>query len=200
MKTTKEFFDARAEIWDEITHYNLSSEGFRQLISLVEARRGKSIVDLGCGTGVLIPYLVEAVGNEGRIFAVDVSDRMLEILIKKHSYKNIRPLAVSAESMRDIPTHSTDATICFCAFPHFEDKDAALSEISRITKRSGRFLVSHLESREALNNFHMGMEEPICNHYLPDYDEMKMMFKRHSFEIIHYLNTDGRYELLAQKS
>ena len=199
MNTTKAFFDARAGIWDEITMYNCSADDFRRLVSMVEAGRGKNVVDLGCGTGVLTPYIIEAVGSEGEVFAVDISGEMLKMLAKKHSNANIRPLAVSAERMRQIPAEAADAAICFCAFPHFEDKDAAMSEISRVTKRGGKLLISHLESREDLNKFHECMEEPICNHSLPDYDEMSGLLLKHGFKVLHYLNDKGRYELLAQR-
>ena len=39
---------------------------------------GSTVLDLGCGTGLSHPYLVRALGNEGRILGVDASSKMLE--------------------------------------------------------------------------------------------------------------------------
>ena len=41
-------------------------------------RPGDSVVDLGCGTGLNLPLLHAAVGEEGRIIAVDLTDAMLQ--------------------------------------------------------------------------------------------------------------------------
>ena len=40
-------------------------------------QRGATVVDLGCGTGLSFPYLVEAVGLEGRVIGLDASPDML---------------------------------------------------------------------------------------------------------------------------
>ena len=40
-------------------------------------RRGDSVVDVACGTGLNFPLIEEAVGPEGRIVGVDLTDAML---------------------------------------------------------------------------------------------------------------------------
>ena len=41
---------------------------------------GQAVCDLGCGNGYHTLPLAEAVGSEGRVFAVDLQPRMLELL------------------------------------------------------------------------------------------------------------------------
>ncbi|MFK7930833.1 MAG: class I SAM-dependent methyltransferase, partial [Myxococcota bacterium] len=43
----------------------------------LELHTGDSVLDIGCGTGLNLPYLVEAVGESGRVVALDYSEGML---------------------------------------------------------------------------------------------------------------------------
>ena len=49
-----------------------------EAVSWLELGAGASVLEVGCGTGRNLGLLVEAVGREGRVYGVDVSDRMLE--------------------------------------------------------------------------------------------------------------------------
>ncbi len=61
------------------TGYSFVGSGrFRhRVVEALELRSGETVVDLGCGTGANLPYLVEAVGPTGRIIGVDLSPGML---------------------------------------------------------------------------------------------------------------------------
>lgn len=197
---TKAFFDSRARIWDDITTYDCPPSYFNTLIRNAGVEEGSKVVDLGCGTGVLTPHLSKKVGNRGIIYAVDISDKMLEILKVKYPLPNIRPLAVPAENMRAIPDKSIDSVICFCAFPHFENKRKALSEIYRVLRPGGNFVIAHLSSREELNQFHSKLGEPVFCHDLPEYDEMRSLLSACNLEVRSHVDTSGRYELAAKKN
>lgn len=43
------------------------------------AENGYSVLDIGSGTGVAIPYLEERIGPKGKITALDIAEKMLEI-------------------------------------------------------------------------------------------------------------------------
>ena len=66
--------------------YNLLAAGYsfvgsgrfrHRVVEALELRSGETVVDLGCGTGANLPYLVEAVGPTGRVIGVDLSPGML---------------------------------------------------------------------------------------------------------------------------
>ncbi|MBW7886287.1 MAG: class I SAM-dependent methyltransferase [Caldilineaceae bacterium] len=50
----------------------------RRAVEALRLRRGDTVVEIGCGTGLNFPLLQEAVGPEGRIIGVDLTDAMLE--------------------------------------------------------------------------------------------------------------------------
>jgi demethylmenaquinone methyltransferase/2-methoxy-6-polyprenyl-1,4-benzoquinol methylase len=49
----------------------------RRAVAALNLRRGDTVVEIGCGTGLNFSLLQEAVGPEGRIIGVDLTDAML---------------------------------------------------------------------------------------------------------------------------
>jgi ubiquinone/menaquinone biosynthesis C-methylase UbiE len=196
MKTTREFFDSCADNWDKINTYEASHKAFDKLVALLNIADGSSVVDLGCGTGVLMPHLLEAAGSSGTIYAVDISEKMIANLRKKFEANNIVPLVCSSTNL-GIVNNAIDTVICFSAFPHFDNKRKSIEEISRILKPGGRFLIAHFSSREEINAFHSKLEPPLCHHHLPGADELSDLLNKNGFSIKRYIDEKGRYELLA---
>jgi demethylmenaquinone methyltransferase/2-methoxy-6-polyprenyl-1,4-benzoquinol methylase len=69
-------------------HYNVTSRLYpvpgypqqtqrRRAIETLGLRPGDTVVDVACGTGQNFPYLEQAIGPEGRIVGVDLTDAML---------------------------------------------------------------------------------------------------------------------------
>ncbi len=66
----------------------VASPGFRErrnqesLALLLDSLRltgGENVLEIGCGTGAVTLPLAEAVGEHGRVVAVDISEPMLEV-------------------------------------------------------------------------------------------------------------------------
>src|SRR5438094_10044156 len=75
-------------------------QGIRgRAIRKLDLRQGDAVLEVGCGTGRNLPYLQDAVGSNGQIFAVDASARMRP-----------RSQALGARSGREkVPRVRTDA-------------------------------------------------------------------------------------------
>jgi len=56
----------------------------------LEIKEGDMVFDVATGTGRNLPYVVEAVGNKGKIFAMDISMGMLAYAKVKVKKKNER--------------------------------------------------------------------------------------------------------------
>jgi demethylmenaquinone methyltransferase/2-methoxy-6-polyprenyl-1,4-benzoquinol methylase len=198
MNTTKKFFNDYAPRWDKVNHYDQPPQAFRELVSMAGVPAGGRVVDLGCGTGVLVGYLHEAVGDHGHIYAVDVAEEMLVALTRKHHLPNLTVLATPAWQLEAISA-PIDAVICFSAFPHFSDQPGVLRAVARLLKPKGRFLVAHFSSRAEINAFHAKLPPPICTHYLPNRRELADMAQDSGLRIAFYRNEKGRYTVLLEK-
>jgi hypothetical protein len=81
-KNHKEFFDKYAETWDEITFHD--PKKLIRILSVLDLKLGQKVLDVGSGTGVMIPYLFNYVKESGSIVAIDFSENMIMISKRKH--------------------------------------------------------------------------------------------------------------------
>lgn len=75
------------------------------LIRTLDLRPGERVLDIGCGTGLSIPFLAQAVGAEGEVVGLDRSDAMLAQARQKVDNNGwddrVRLVAGSADTLPD---------------------------------------------------------------------------------------------------
>lgn len=142
--------------------------------------KGYRVLDAGCGTGRMSPYLKQAVGRKGRIFAADFSGEMLKIAKSLYPYKNLYFIQSDAQRL---PFGSSffDVVICFALFPHIQNKEGALEEFRRVLKPEGLLVIAHLMSRQELNSFHRQVKGPVTEDLLPEEKEMRRLLTEAGF-------------------
>ena len=161
----KQFFNDHAEKWldmwyrDEATgRYDAHAAGFARLFAALPLSQGQSVCDIGCGPGVLVPYILERIGPSGLLYEIDVAEKMIEVNRKLHPEPNIRFMADDIAN-RPVPEASCDAAICFSCFPHFQDKPGALSAVQ--ASNSGpdpRWLQARAEQRKTMEAVRKGAQ------------------------------------------
>lgn len=117
-------------------------------IGYSKAKPGEVCVDLGSGRGTDVLRLAEDVGENGFAFGIDVSDGMLKKAEKnaaKLGITNVKFIKSELENIK-IPSDTVDLIISNCTINHSRDKYRVWSEIERILKKSGRFVVSDIYS------------------------------------------------------
>ena len=73
----------------------------REAVKRLHLKRGDLVADIGCGTGLNFALLQEAIGPEGRIIGVDLTDAMLEQArrrIAKAGWRNVELAQADAAS------------------------------------------------------------------------------------------------------
>jgi ubiquinone/menaquinone biosynthesis C-methylase UbiE len=178
----QEFFNRMAEGWDERFYTHEMRERLPQLVSLFQLQRGAKILDVGAGTGGIIPYLLEAIGPEGSLWAVDFAEEMVKIGRKK--FQKESRVIFELAPVEDLPYKDGffDQIVCFGAFPHFEDKGKALEEMNRVLKSQGTLIIAHALSSVALRSHHQNCA-PVSKDFLPDETEMKSLLERAGFQL-----------------
>lgn len=76
LERSRERWDFWSSYWGFVERDTV--EVRRGTVEQLGLERGDTVLDLGCGPGVNFEMLVEAVGPEGRVLAVDLSPGMLE--------------------------------------------------------------------------------------------------------------------------
>lgn len=190
---TKTFFDKLANSWDE----KVDPARTRDIVAKAGVGFGHTVLDVGSGTGVLLPFLLEAVGPKGRVFALDISPAMLE-RSKAKGFERVEYICAPAEAI-PLEDNTCDVAICYRAFPHFADKQAATREMSRVLVPGGRLVVAHPQSREDVNELHRHMDGPVRGDGLPDDNVMMMLMKSAGLTNVQIYNSPSSYVLLADK-
>lgn len=164
MSSDREYFNARALDWDHTCVHDESKVA--HIVNLLQVKASDRILDVGTGTGVLIPYLLKYLDDSGHITAVDVSEKMLEVAKSKYRGKNI---TYRQGDVLEIPMDEKfDLIICYSMFPHFkENKFKAIYTLSQLLKSEGKLCISHSQSREAINSLHLKAGDAVKNDRLP---------------------------------
>jgi SAM-dependent methyltransferase len=111
----------------------------RETLNRLEIEPGERILDLGCGTGVLIQRLLQ-VTPEIQVFGIDPCAEMLEIA--KQKLPESVDLKVSSADNLPFPSNYFDVVVSTSAFHYFRDPSQALQEAKRILKRNGRLVIT----------------------------------------------------------
>ena len=193
----QEYFDRLAPTWDD----ELSSgtlNGLDNIVKELDIRPGDHVLDIGSGTGVLLPFLIAKLAGQGEIVALDFSAEMLS----QAQAKDFPPIVRFAQAdVVAIPLddNSVDLAICNSAFPHFNDKFGALKEIGRVLKSNGRLAICHTMSRDMLNQLHQSIGGVVGSHLLPNEFEIRALIKQAGLKITHFEDGPQRYLVIAEK-
>lgn len=187
----QEFFDNLAAEWDlQYTAEDL--ERLSHLVGKMPLSPGMSILDLGCGTGVLFDFLLPRVGTAGLVTGVDFSFGMTQQARRRCPFSNLT--VVDANACR-LPFRgsSYDMAISFAAFPHFEDKAMAVREVGRVLRRGASFYIVHFFSSGELAALHHRAGGAVAHDMLPPEKELRRMFAEAHFDEVQIEDRPGLY-------
>lgn len=78
----------------------ITSRFRKRAVSLLGLKRGETVLDVGCGTGLSFALLREGVGAEGRVIGIELSPEMAAEArdrIERHGWRNVTIINVAAE-------------------------------------------------------------------------------------------------------
>lgn len=145
----KSFFDGLAEGWDTgLRKHNPDLVDL--LLRLADIPENARILDIGCGTGVLVPHLERYAPAE--ITGLDISECMIAQARAKFPQEKYRFLAQDAYTFADGQPYQN--IFVYNAFPHFDDPARIIAHLSGLLASEGRLMVCHSASRQVINGHH----------------------------------------------
>ncbi len=132
------------------SHYNAARRQYNKMVRSIGFHKGWSVLDAGSGNGCFIPTLSRILGNNGTIYAIDLSQENINS-IKKHIDNENFACRVFADigsitSMR-YRSNSFDAIWCSNVFQYLTDreKEQTISEFYRIVRPGGLIAIKELD-------------------------------------------------------
>lgn len=132
---------SQAELWNNVSeNWRIQEEGakpvYETIISTLDIAEGRSVLDIGCGTGyflsLLAPYTAELTG-------VDIAASQLDVAKR---YLPTATFTVAGMEALPFPDASFDFIVANNSVQFSPDTDKALAEIYRVLKPGGKFVVT----------------------------------------------------------
>jgi len=194
----KTFFNEMAATWDQRFYTPGLKEQLETLVPLFHLHPGSKVLDVGAGTGGIIPYLLGAIGPEGSISAVDFAEKMAEIGREKFKAEPGVRYYLSAVEALPFVSEYFHHIVCFGAFPHFADRQLALQEMHRVLIADGTLIIAHALSSLEIKKHHMGAA-PVRHDFLPEETEMRALLESTGFRVLRLIDRPRCYLCEARK-
>ena len=120
------------------------------LDELVPELHGKSVLEVGCGTGANLELI--AAGGISSAVGLDLSNGMLSQARAKQYGCPVQFLCHDANNGLPLQSDSIDFVLVSLVLEHIADIDYLLKEISRVLKTGGRSLIVELHPFRALQD------------------------------------------------
>ncbi len=193
----REYFNQLAVKWDRITSEETRAR-LPQMIDYLGIKQGDTILDVGGGTGILLPLLYKAAGDRGKIVSLDIAEEMLK-QARNNSYPNSIYYIHADVAAIPLSGGSFDLVICYSCFPHFPDKLKALAEMARVLRNRGRLAICHTASRQAINELHKSIGNVVEHDTIPDEVIMRKMLAAAGLKPTEVRDEPHHYLALAAK-
>ncbi|MGC7873227.1 class I SAM-dependent methyltransferase [Desulfosporosinus sp. SYSU MS00001] len=105
-------------------------------------KKGDIVIDYGCGSGGYTKKVSELIGDNGKVYAVDIYDMALEAVkrkIDKYQLKNVEPVLV--KNINRIDANIADIIIAIDMFHMVQDPNVVLKELHRLIKKNGTLFI-----------------------------------------------------------
>ena len=121
----------------------LRIESYRlRAVELLRLKRGDSVVDLGCGTGLNFDLIVKQIGPKGRLIGVDLSPEMLACALKRSERAGFNNLELVQADIADyeFPV-GVNGVLSTGAFGYVTEYDRVIEKVSQALNQGGRLVI-----------------------------------------------------------
>lgn len=185
-----QFFDNAAARWD--AEMIKSDRIIGKILDGAGITAGQRILDVACGTGVMIPYYLER--SAAQITAVDISPEMTKIARGKFPQANVEVICGDIECLT-LP-EKFDAVVVYNAFPHFPDPQRLIATLSGLLKPGGTLTVAHGMSRAHIDAHHQGKASKVSNGLMHEDDLAALMAQHLSVTV--KISDDQMYQVTGR--
>lgn len=185
-----EFFDRCAPSWD--AGLIRSDRKINIILDNAGVREGSRVLDVACGTGVLMP---DYLSRGAEVTGIDISPEMIKLAEQKYAGTGVRFICGDVEAA-DVG-QDFDAIVVYNAFPHFPDPERLIFRLSGLLAEGGILTVAHGMSREKIDAHHHGSASKVSIGLMPA-EQLAEIFGRH-LDVTAVISDDGMYQVAGKR-
>ena len=113
-------------------------------VDLLKLEPNAIVMDMGTGTGAILPYLAKQLGPGGQAIGIDFSEKMIKAAngrIEKEAIASKAKAMVADGTKLPFPDNHFDAIIATFAFTSFPEPEKAIRECARVLRPGGIFSI-----------------------------------------------------------
>lgn len=185
-----EFFDRRAPSWD--AELIRSDRKINIILDNAGVREGSRVLDVACGTGVLIPDYIRRGAD---VTGIDISPEMIKLAERKYAGTGVRFICGDIETA-DVG-QGFDAIVVYNAFPHFHDPERLIFRLSGLLAEGGVLTVAHGMSREKIDAHHHGSASKVSMGLMPA-EQLAGIFGRY-LDVTAVISDEDMYQVAGKR-
>jgi malonyl-CoA O-methyltransferase len=120
--------------------------------------KGKSIVDLGCGTG---RHSIKLAERGGLVTAIDISSGMIEEALKKPDSEKVKFICHDLSLKLPVEEESFDFVISSLVLEHIKDLYHFFKEVKRVCKKRGNIFITAMHPSMMLLDVQANFKDPL---------------------------------------
>ncbi len=144
-------YDRLAAIFSSVALYPVRRYRMAALRAL-NIQAGDTVLDIGCGTGLSLPFIEERIGPEGRIIALDYTATMLEQAANKaeaHGWQNIAFIRGDAANVAALVARPVNAAVAAFSLSLVPGWQQSIKGVAGLLQPGGRFAVLDWQTMKA---------------------------------------------------
>lgn len=150
----RKFFDMLSDSWDD-NEILSTPEKINRILDKINIKPGHAVLDLGTGTGVLLPFIAQRIGKDGNLTAVDFSKGMLDKAKEKFNNLVPVPLFLNLDFENETISGEYDNIILYCVYPHLHEPADTLKWLSKVNLKDGGVIsIAFPCGPDFINNIH----------------------------------------------
>lgn len=130
--------------WAENYDNPLTSITFRQtnshIVKLLNPKPNSSLLDVGCGSGILIQKLL-TLNRNLKLYGLDITPKMVEVAKKKFINNSSVKISLGSAIKMPYEDNSFDYVACASSFHHHPDPLLSVKEMIRVLKPGGKLII-----------------------------------------------------------
>ena len=144
--------DRSAKEWAEVLERKDREEWQKpeEVVAALGLKAGQQVADIGAGSGYFSVRLARAVGPQGKVYAVDIQQDLMDLLGARAKDENLANLAPTLGTPEDpnLKAGSVDLIFICDVVHHIENRQAYYGKLAQALKPGGRIAIVDFYKRE----------------------------------------------------